>query len=64
MQNELPDDAVEMVREIRNRLYEERKHMSREEIWACEQKSVDEFKQLMKEPKSGEYDFTWLRRKP
>jgi len=29
--NELPDDAVEMVRAIRDRHYEEIKHMTREE---------------------------------
>jgi len=29
--NELPDDAVEMLRAIRDRRYEETKHMTREE---------------------------------
>jgi hypothetical protein len=31
MENELQDNVVEMVREIRNRHYEETKHMTREE---------------------------------
>ena len=62
MQNELPKDAVELIREIRNQKYEERKHMTREEIWACERESVERFEKLMKEPKSGKYDFSWLRR--
>ena len=61
MQDELPKDAVEMVREIRNRKYEETKHMTREEKWAYEQKGVDEFKKLMKEVNPSDYDFSWLR---
>ena len=32
MENELRDNVVEMVREIRNRHYEETKHMTREEL--------------------------------
>ena len=31
LNDELPDDAVEMVRAIRDRHYEETKHMTREE---------------------------------
>ena len=63
MQNELPDDAVEMVRAIRNRHYEETKHMTREEKRAYEQKKVDNFKKLMKEVNPADYDFSWLSRK-
>ena len=37
----LPDDVVEMVREIRRRKYEATKHMTREEKWAYEQEGVD-----------------------
>jgi hypothetical protein len=63
MQNESPKDPVELLREIRNRKYEERKHMTREEVWALERESVERFEKLMKEPKSGKYDFSWLHRK-
>ena len=63
MQNDLPNDAVEMIREIRNRKYEERKHMTREEIWACERKSMDDLKRLAKEVNPDHYDFSWLRKK-
>ena len=61
--DEQPKDAVEMVREIRNRKYEETKHMTREEKWAYEQKGVDNMKKLMKEVNPDEFDFSWLRRK-
>ena len=60
---ELPDDAVEMVREIRRRKYEATKHMTREEKWAYEQEGVDRMKQLMKEVNPDDYDFSWLRTK-
>ena len=63
MQNELPNDAVEMIREIRNRNYEATKHMTREEKWAYEQKKVDNMKKLMKEVNPDDYDFSWLRKK-
>jgi len=60
---DLPNDAVEMIQEICNRKYEERKHMTREEKWAYEQKGVDRMKQLMKEVNPDDYDFSWLRGK-
>ena len=60
---ELPDDAVEMVREIRRRKYEATKHMTREELWAYEQEGVAKMKQLMKEVNPDDYDFSWLRGK-
>ena len=63
LNNDLPDDAVEMVRAIRTRHYEETKHMTIEERWAYDQKGIDEFKALMKEVNPSDYDFSWLRRK-
>ena len=63
MNNDLPFDAVERVREIRNRHYEETKHMTIEEMWAYDRKGIDEFKRLMKEVNTNDYDFSWLRRK-
>ena len=49
--NDLPDDAVEMLRAIRDRNYEEIKDMTREEqrahIKARMTKNVAEFKALM-----------------
>ena len=63
MDNDLPDDAVEMVRAIRIRHYEETKHMTREERRAHDQKNIDAFKKLMKEVNPDDYDFSWLRTK-
>ena len=64
MQNDMPKDAVAMVREIRNRHYEETKHMTREEKRAHDQQKVDNFKKLMKEVNPADYDFSWLHKKP
>ena len=65
--DDLPDDAVEMVRAIRDRRYEEMKHMTREEkrahIAARTAKGVAEFKKLAKEANPDDYDFSWLRSK-
>ena len=67
LNDELPDDAVEMVRAIRNRHYEETKYMTREDKRAHDSarmaKSVAEFKKLMKEVNLNDYDFSWLRKK-
>jgi len=63
MENDLPDDAVEMVRAIRTRHYEETKHMTIEEKWAHDQKDIDAFKKLMKEVNPSDYDFSWLSQK-
>jgi Na+/H+-translocating membrane pyrophosphatase len=63
MKNDLPKDAVEMVREIRNRNYEATKHMTREEKRDYMQKKVDSMKKRMKEVNLDDYDFSWLRRK-
>jgi predicted unusual protein kinase regulating ubiquinone biosynthesis (AarF/ABC1/UbiB family) len=63
MDNDLPDDAVEMVRAIRNRHYEDTKHMTIEEKWAHDQKDYDEFKALM-EKSQPDYDrFPFLARR-
>ena len=63
MNNDLPNDAVEMVREIRNRHYQATKHMTREEKRAYDQKRVDNFDKLRKEVNIDDYDFSWLRKK-
>jgi len=67
MNNDLPDDAVEMVRAIRDRHYEETKHMTREEKIAHDTarmtKSVARFEALKKEVNPADYDFSWLKRK-
>ena len=44
MENDLPVDAVERVRAIRDRHYEETKHMSREEKRAHDKKRYEEAK--------------------
>ena len=67
MENDLPHDAVERVRAIRQRHYEETKHMTREEKKAHDdariEKSVAEFTKLMKEV-GPDYDrFPFLHRK-
>jgi len=63
----LPHDAVERVRAIRDRHYEEIKHMTREEqrahVEARTAKAVAEFKKLAKEANPDDYDFSWLRSK-
>ena len=65
--NELPDDAVEMVRAIRNRHYEETKHMTREELREHNRTRYAEAKERMaslkKEVNPNDYDFSWLCRK-
>ena len=63
MNNDLPIDAVERVRAIRNRHHEETKHMTIEEMWDYDQKRIDKFETLMKEVNPSDYDFSWLRRK-
>jgi hypothetical protein len=67
MNNDLPDDAVEMVRAIRDRHYEEIKHMTREEqrayIKARTAKGVAEFKALMATAKPDYERFPFLAKK-
>ncbi|MCL2743629.1 MAG: hypothetical protein FWE67_07245 [Planctomycetaceae bacterium] len=64
---ELPHDAVERVREIRRRHYEETKHMTREEKRAYDSarmaKAVAEFKELAKVANPNDYDFSRLHEK-
>ncbi len=67
MDNDLPTDAVEMVRAIRNRHYEETKHMTREEKRehdrARRDKSVAEFKALAANVKPDPSRFPFLAKK-
>ena len=63
MENDLPIDAVEMVREIRDRYYEATKHMTREEKRAFDQKEYEEAKKYMASVDPSKYDFSWLPKK-
>jgi len=64
MENSLPHDAVERVRAIRDRHYEETKHMTREEKRAHDSarmtKAVAEFKALMADSKPNYERFPFL----
>jgi len=64
MDNDLPTDAVEMVREIRNRHYEATKHMTREEKRTYDQREYEEAKNVMAniDPSQCQYDFAWLKK--
>jgi len=65
--NELPDDAVEMVRAIRDRHYEEIKHMTREEqrahISARMAKSVAEFEARLANAKPDYERFPFIAKR-
>jgi len=63
MYDDLPNDAVERVRKIRNRHYEETKHMTHEEKRAYDRKDYDEFKALMANVKPDPSSFPWLHEK-
>ena len=67
MNNELPHDAVERVRAIRNRHYEETKHLPREEKQASARKRIDqsvaEFEKRMANTKPDYDRFPFLRAK-
>ena len=67
MNNELPHDAVERVRAIRDRHYEATKHLSREEKQACARKRIDqsvaEFEKRMANVKPDYDRFPFLRGK-
>jgi len=67
MDNDLPDDAVEMVRAIRDRRYEEMKHMTREEkrahIHERMTKNVEKFKARMANAKPDYDRFPFLAKK-
>ena len=62
MIDDLPRDAVERVRAIRNRIYEETKHMTREEKRAYDHKRYEEAKKRMANVDHSKYDFSWLRK--
>ena len=60
MTDNLPHDAVERVRAIRNRNYEATKHMTHEEKRAHDRKRYEEAKKMMASIDSSKYDFSWL----
>ena len=66
MNNDLPHDAVERVREIRNRHYEETKSMTREEKQAYDRKRIDnsvaEFEKRMANIQPDYDRFPFLRK--
>ena len=63
----LPIDAVERIRAIRDRHYEETKHMTREEReahdWQRRDKSYAEFKERTKNAKPNYERFPFLAKK-
>jgi hypothetical protein len=63
MENDLPHDAVERVREIRNRHYEETKHMTREEKRAHDRQRYAEAKEWMASVKPDLSRFPFLPQK-
>lgn len=67
MKNDLPKDAVERVRAIRNRHYEETRHMTREEKRDYDRNRIDknvaEFKALMANVKPDYDRFPFLAKK-
>ena len=63
MENDLPTDAVEMVRAIRDRYYEATKQMTREERRAYDQKEYEEAKKYMASIDPSQYVFPWLPKK-
>jgi len=72
MEDDLPVDAVERVRAIRNRYYEATKHMTREEKWEYDrqryEKAKAEFDKRTANLTPEDYDrfyeqFPFLRRK-
>jgi hypothetical protein len=63
MENDLPHDAVERVREIRNRHYEETKHMTREELRAHNQKRYEEAEKWFASVKPNPSRFPFLAKK-
>ena len=54
-------DAVEMVRAIRDKNYEEMKYMTTDEKMECRKKKSDAFLRLMKEVNPNDYDFSFLK---
>ena len=62
MTDDLPRDAVERVRAIRDRYYEATKHMTPEEKWEYDKKRYEEVKRRRANVDSSKYDFSWLRK--
>jgi hypothetical protein len=63
MDNDLPDDAVEMIRAIRTSHYEETKHMTVAERRAHDQQSIDEFDALLANAKPDYERFPFLAKR-
>lgn len=63
MKDDLPHDAVERVRAIRDRLYEETKHMTYEEKRAYDKKKYEENKAWMASIKPDPSRFPFLPQK-
>ena len=60
MTNDLPHDAVERVRAIRDRYYEETKLMSEEERWDFDKKRYEEARAWMDTIKPDPLRFPFL----
>jgi len=63
MDNDLPHDAVERIREIRNRKYEATKHMTREELREYNRKRYEKAKAWLDSVKPDPESFPWLHEK-
>ena len=60
MDNNLPHDAVERVRAIRDRHYEATKQMTREEKWEYDQKRYEEAKKTLGNVATSKSYDSWL----
>ena len=61
---EIPtDDAVAMVRAIRDKMYEETKNMTPEEKQEYGRKRLESVRQKMAEVNPADYDLSWLTSK-
>ena len=56
-------DPVEMVRAIREKIYEETKHMTQEERMAHTSQQAAECRRMMQEINPDDYDLSFLRKK-
>lgn len=64
MKHEIPtDEPMEMIRAIREKRYEETKHMTRKERSAYSQKKLDEAEEIRKKINPDDYDFPFLHKK-
>ena len=57
------DNPLEMVWAIREKIYEETKHMTREEQMAHLIRQADEAQRMMEEINPDDYDLSFLHRK-